>query len=102
MVPRAIGEAGSLIEQPFDAAKTGACLLQILHLVADLLGRLAQHFRVAKDEEDRPDRQRAVAVEHGAEGEGERHPQPEEALAGRDHAVAAHLSADLGGKPATH
>ena len=87
----AVGETRAFVEQGFDAAETGPCLLQVLDFVADLLGRLAEHLRVAKDEEDRPDRERAIAVEHGAEGQGEGQPQPEQPLAGGDHAVAADL-----------
>jgi hypothetical protein len=45
---------------------------------------------VAEDQVDRPDRQRAVAVEHGAESQGGGHAQPKERLARSDHAIAAH------------
>ena len=98
----AVGEAGTFAEESFDAAETGPRLLQVLDFVADLLGRLAEHLRVAKDEEDRPDRERAIAVEHGAEGQGEGQPQPEQSLAGGDHAVAAHLGLHSGRQPPAH
>ncbi|MEZ4562922.1 MAG: hypothetical protein R2853_09305 [Thermomicrobiales bacterium] len=98
----AIGDAGTFGQQRFDAAQAGAGLLQILHFVANLLGRVAQHLRVAEDEEDRPDGQRRVAVEQGAEPEGEGHAQPKKSVAGGHHAVAAHVGPQIGAQPVPH
>src|SRR5437870_13454572 len=67
LIHRAVGEARALTEESLDAAETGCRVLQVLHLVADLLRWLPEHFCVAKDQEDRAYGQRTVPVEHGAE-----------------------------------
>ncbi len=99
---RTIGYTRHGTQKPRDTGYAGIRLLQVLHFVADLLGRLAQHLGTLKDQIDGADGQRADLEQHGTQGKGDRRAEHKQPLAGSPHAVAPHLRLARHGQPRSH
>ena len=77
-------------------------MLQILHFVADLLGRLAQYLSVLEDQVDGANGERTVLEQHGTQGKGGGGAESKQPLAGGAHGVALELRFEFHGQPRSH